>query len=35
MSNWLKRVENRELYTKFLLDEISIKELQGLYKKTK
>ena len=33
MSNWLKRLENRELYTKFLSDEISVEELQELYQK--
>lgn len=31
MSNWLKRIENRELYTKFLSDEISITEVKQLY----
>ena len=31
MNNWLLRVENRELYTKFLSDEISVKEIKQLY----
>ena len=31
MSNWLLRVENKELYTKFLSDEISITEVKQLY----
>lgn len=31
MISWLLRIENRELYTQFLSDQISLEEVKKIY----